>query len=101
MPESAATDWIGPSDPLNDRLDLVRIRNSLPEQAADLKAMLDDPKAKALEARRRRASDEGASAQEWFKWLGWTVIVGSAVAALASGLVLYGSGAGKTPAPDI
>jgi hypothetical protein len=54
-----------------------------------------------IDARRRRSSDEAASAQRWFKWLGVAVVIGSAVAALASGLLLYGSGSSDAPAGEV
>jgi hypothetical protein len=96
----SAADWIGPSDPPRDHLNLTKIGVGLPD-AAELKMILSDPKVTGTDARRRRSSDEAASAQRWFKRLGVAVVVGSAVAALASGLLLYGSGSGDAPADSV
>ena len=96
----SAVDWIGPSDPPHDQLNLAKIGAGLPD-AAELKMILSDPKVTGIDARRRRSSGEAASAQRWFKRLGVAVVVGSAVAALASGLLLYGSGSSDVPDGEV
>src|SRR4051812_33010407 len=96
----SVADLIGPSDPSRDRLDLTVISATLPN-AAELKIILNDPKVTGVDRRRQQSSREAASAQRWFRRLGMTVVVGSAVAALASGLLLYGSGPGEAPAGGV
>jgi hypothetical protein len=96
----SVADLIGLSDPSRDRLDLTEISATLPN-AAELKIILSDLKVTGVDMRRRRSSKEAPSAQRWFKRLGAAVVVGSAVAALASGLLLYGSGAGDAPAGEV
>src|SRR4051794_9728240 len=91
----SAVDWIDPSDPPHDQLNLAKIGAGLSD-AAELKIILGDLKVTGIDARRRRSSDEAASALRWFKWLGVAVVIGSAVAALTSGLLLYGSGSSDT-----
>jgi hypothetical protein len=96
----SAVDWIGPSDPPHDQLNLAKISAGFPD-AAELKMILGDPKVTGIDARRRQSSNEAASAQRWFKRLGVAVVIGSAVAALASGLLLYGSGSSDAPAGEV
>src|SRR3954465_12838246 len=96
----SAAEWIGSSNWPRDHLNITKISAGLSD-AAELKMILSDPKVTGIDARRRRSSGEAASAQRWFKRLGVAVVVGSAVAALASGLLLYGSGSSDTPAGEV
>src|SRR4051794_1892008 len=96
----SAVDWIGPSDPPHDQLNLAKIGAGLPD-TAELKMILGDPKLTGIDERRRRASNEAASARRGFNRRGVAVVVGWAGAALASGLLLSGPGSTAAPAGEV
>ena len=92
---SDAEIWVSESRP-DDRLDPVAIASSLPPEAAWLRTTLKDSRISGLLALRRDASEAARRAQRRFKAASIVAIVGTAVATLASGLLLYGAGSDAT-----
>jgi hypothetical protein len=91
--------WIGESD-RKDKLDLEQITKSVKPEASSLQDILQNSRVTVLFEIRGGASNAAASAQKWFKGLTGVAVIGGAVAALASGLLLYGAGSNAvTPAP--
>src|SRR6516225_12309541 len=90
-----AQEWIGKSQPESDGLDLERILRDVQPAAVALREVLKDAEIEQVAERRARSSRRAAAAQRTFQWLGTSIVWGSAVAALASGLLLYGSGTGQ------
>jgi hypothetical protein len=97
-----ASAWIGEREqnaPL-DSLDLKTITANLEPGAEILHGILRSTNVKVLFEIRGGASTAAANAQKWFKRLTRVAVIGGAVAALASGLLLYGAGSdAATPAP--
>ncbi len=85
--------WIGASDP-EDKLDFAVITKRLPPEAGILVGLLGSVRIKRLLAIRREPSDAAAKAQKQFRQLSLAAVVAGAVAALTSGLLLYGAGSG-------
>jgi hypothetical protein len=93
-----ANAWIGTCHP-NDRLDFEKITQGLPAEAAILGNILKHERVRGLLRIRREASDAAGKAQKQFRLLSLAAVTGGAIAALSSGLLLYGAGSGVTPAP--
>lgn len=94
-----ARTWIGASTP-DDTLDLDKITKGLPAEAKVLHTILQDEKVSGLLKIRREASALAAKAQKSFKRLSLAAICATAIATLASGLLLYGAGSdAAAPAP--
>ncbi len=93
-----AAEWIGSSDGEKDKLDINAIASSLPPEASALKAALANTTVKGVDDMRRTASADAAQAKAKQRRLAIAVVAGSAVAALASGLLLYGQGGADAPA---
>src|SRR6516162_9910454 len=91
-----ASTWIGQSDPKSDKLDLRQIRENLPNEAAALKAILNEPTVTVSAEERVLRARRAARAQRTFEQLTFAAVSGSAVAALASGVLLYGVGNADT-----
>jgi hypothetical protein len=85
--------WIGESA-ADDKLDLAKIKAAVAAEAVDLHQMLGSAKISGQFGIRRTASEEAAAAQIRFQRLSAVAAVSAAVAALTSGLLLYGAGAG-------
>ena len=97
-----ASAWIGEREQNAelDRLDLKTITANLKPGAEILLGILRSTNVKVLFEIRGAASTAAANAQKWFKRLTRVAVIGGAVAALASGLLLYGAGSdAATPAP--
>jgi Protein of unknown function (DUF4231) len=92
-----AQTWIGASA-ADDSLDLAKISASVSSEAVALHKILNSSKVTGLMRIRRGASAAAAEAQKTFKRLSLAAIFGAAIAALASGLLLYGAGS-DTAAP--
>jgi hypothetical protein len=96
-----AKTWIGDSVD-GDSLDLARIAAAVPPEAVALCQILKSSKVSGLVRIRREASAIAAKAQRDFKRLSLAAIVGTAIATLSSGLLLYGAGSDvSAPAPAI
>ena len=91
-----AATWIGVSLGVKDGLDPTKIAAGLPPEAAVLGEMLSDSRVTNLAALRRQASNDARDAQRKFGLFSSIAVVGGAVAALASGVLLYGSGGDAT-----
>jgi hypothetical protein len=90
-----ARTWIGASAP-DDNLDLDKIMKGLPADAKALHSILEDEKVSGLLKIRREASALAAKAQKSFKRLSLAAVCATAIATLASGLLLYGAGSDAT-----
>ena len=81
----------------DDTLDPEATATSLP-QGSHLRAILENEGVVAIHRRRQEASARSRNWRRWYRGLGKATIAGSALVALASGLLLTGSGhAGQGP----
>jgi len=83
--------WIGPAG-AGDRLDLATVLAAIQPDANTLRDSLQTDRIKGLFRMRSEASQLAAEAQTRFKRLSTVAVVGTAVATLTSGLLLYGAG---------
>jgi hypothetical protein len=95
-----AQTWIGQTN-AGDKLDLAKIEAAVAQDASDLRQILRTAKIVGLFKMRTEASQAAASAQSWFKRLSGVAVVGTAIATLTSGLLLYGAGSEAAAAPTV
>src|SRR5262249_29099727 len=93
-----AQKWIGEATP-KDRLSLDQIKKGISDDALALREILDDEKVSGLLRIRDEASALASSAQAQFRRLSIAAVVATALATLASGLLLYGAGS-ESSAPS-
>ncbi len=95
-----ARSWIGRAEAA-DGLDLAKILAAIPADARSLRDNLQTDRISGLFRMRNEASQLAASAQSRFKRLSVVAVIGTAVATLASGLLLYGAGSEASTATAV
>lgn len=96
-----AQTWIGESAD-GDSLDRTKLMAAVSSEAVALHQILNSSKVSGMMRIRREASAIAAKAQKDFKRLSLVAIFGAAIAALSSGLLLYGAGSdASAPAPAV
>ena len=93
----SAKDLIGPAKQ-DDQLRLDLIKSGIDPNATEIRQVLDDTQISGRFAMRAEASADAGKAQSSFARLSLLAIVGTAAATLASGMLLYGAGAGAEDA---
>src|SRR6516162_6911067 len=93
-----ARTWVGEGTK-GDSLDIDKITRALPAEAQALHQILKDEKVSGLLRIRRGASNMATKAQKSFKRLSLAAVLATAIATLASGLLLYGAGSDATAPP--
>jgi hypothetical protein len=88
---SSAAEWIGKCDE-RDRLDVEAIAKVISPDATALLQMLNSARVTGMMRIRREASTLAAKAQQDFRRVSIAAIVGTAIATMASGFLLYGAG---------